>query len=86
MGPFLSGFADELVKLGASRKNPYSSVQNQADKLLRGNLSDYIGSEEVRHQSIPSMESVAQTGPKKETPMVQVRPPKIDIKPPKPPK
>lgn len=86
MNHFLAGFADELVKVAVTRKNPYSRIQNQADKLLRGNLSDYVGTEEVRHPTIPSMQQVASDAPKNERPQVQVRPPKIDIKPPKPPK
>lgn len=86
MNHFLTGFASELVKLGASRKNPYSQIQNQQDKLLRGNLSTYLGAEEVRHQAHPSMESVAKTKPLRESPKVEVRAPKIKLKPPKPPK
>jgi hypothetical protein len=79
VGSFLAGFTDELVKLSASRKNPYSSVQNHQDKLLRGNLSDYIGTEEIRHQPHPSMEEVSNRAFKDRTP-------KIDARPPKPPK
>jgi hypothetical protein len=77
---------DELVKLAATRKNPYSRIQNQADKLLRGNLSDYIGTEEVRRPAMPSMQSVAQKGYRDQQPKLEYRTPKITVKPPKPPK
>lgn len=79
MTPLLTGFGDELVKLSASRKNPYSRIQNQADKLLRGNLSDYVGTSEVRHPPIPRMEQVAQTPAK-------IQKPKIDFRAPRPPR
>lgn len=79
MNNFLAGFTSELVKLSASRKNPYSKVQNQQDKLLRGNLSDYVGTQDVRNPAHPPMYETSNRAYK-------VQASKLNAKPPKPPK
>jgi hypothetical protein len=75
--PFLSGFGAELVKLGADMKDPMAKVKGKMKKLLKGGLKKYVGSEEVRGRTFPSMESVANK---------PFKSPKLDFRVPKPPK
>jgi len=67
-----------LAKTSASRKNPFSRIQNQADntRYARGNMSDYMGTEDVRNQPWPSMQQVSSDAPKSERAMVEYKPPK----------
>jgi hypothetical protein len=76
--PFLSGFAAELVKLGAP-VDPTSKANGKMDKLLKGGLAKYVGEKDVRTPTFPSMEQVSNKAFKDKTP-------KVDARPPKPPK
>jgi hypothetical protein len=76
--PFLAGFAAELVKLGET-KDPTAKANGKMEKLLKGGLSRYIGEKDVRNPTFPSMEQVSNKPYKVETP-------KVDVRPPKPPK
>ena len=78
MTPFLTGFAAELVKLGAP-VDPTSKANGKMENLLKGGLSRYVGEKDVRTPTFPSMEQVSNKAFKDKSP-------KVDFRAPKPPK
>jgi hypothetical protein len=73
---FLAGFSDELSKLAESRVNPFGQAETKMEKLLKGGLKRYVGSPEVRHPTFPPMAEVASRGYTDKTPKVDARPPR----------
>lgn len=76
MTPFLHGFTAELVKLSASVKDPTAGAQAKMRNLLKGGLEKYVGKQDVRNATFPSMGEVANRAFKDQAPKLDARAPK----------